>query len=119
MVSFPHLLNNLRLGAFRRREYHDLMNIVGISAVIRNGKTVGLFPHLRGSEKRSFHSFAAKLDHLFPESLLLFMFFPIAYQEEIRVVGLRRIKDIRFPACCPVIQVKYLYLVAFSHCGKN
>jgi len=95
------------------------MNIIGISAVIRNGKTVGLFSHPRGPGKRSFHSFAAKLDHLFPESQLLFMFFPIAHQEEIRIVGLRRLKDIRFPACCPVIQVKYLYLVVFSCCGKN
>jgi hypothetical protein len=112
-MSFSRSLYDLRLGAFKRWDYHDLVNITGISAAVRNSKTVGLFIHRWGSEKRSFKSFTAKLHHLFPNCNIMFMFFPIARQEEIRAVGLRRLKDLRFPGCCPAIQVNFVYLVAF------
>src|SRR2546423_14838514 len=105
----------------RRREYHDLMNIAGISTVIRNGKTAD-FSLSRGAQKSAtFTHLAAKRDHSSLESELLFMFLPHRKPRKgyARVAGLCSFKDISFPACCPVIQAKSFCLLMFLRDGKN
>ena len=90
----------------RRHEYHDLRNISGISAVVRHARTVGLFCHHRDCSPASFKSFAMRMETIFCGSTLIFLYFPINGQEEIRGVGVRWIQNFLFPVNCPVIQVR-------------
>jgi hypothetical protein len=91
--------------ACRRLNYITFSNITGLSAAIRNGKTVGLLSHKKSADNGEYKKFAARLADLFRGSESIFLYFPITEGEKINAVSLRRRHDFGFPFSSPVVQV--------------
>jgi hypothetical protein len=89
---------------FSRYEYHDFRAILGVFGVVRNGRTIGLFCHRERSE-RNFELFSTRLESSYPETPLLFLYFPIGKDEKVQALGIRWIPDSTFLTNSLIIQV--------------
>ena len=85
--------------------YIDLVNITGLSAAVRNGKTVGFFSHGKETSTEDSDAFIDRLNEAFPTSKPILIYFPLTDGENINAVCLRRRAHFNFPASSPVIQV--------------
>ena len=88
-----------------RLDYVTFNNVVGISAAVRNGKTVGLFSHATRSDDEGYSTFRSRLTSYFSGSEPIFIHFPLATGEKINAVAVRRRKNFDIPFSSPVVQV--------------
>lgn len=75
---------------------------MGVSAVVRNRKTIAIFTD---PDTQSYKSFMANLEHIFKNDNLICIFFPLSNQERIDAVSFRRVRGQGLLASCPVVQV--------------
>jgi len=99
---------------FTRYEYHDMRDISGLTGAVLGSRTIGLFCH-RPLSETAFKSFTSGLKRKYPESNLIFLYFPLHQGEKIHAVAVRRIPGVRFPTNHPVIQVSSRIPIRICH----
>ncbi|OAL28685.1 hypothetical protein AYO20_09409 [Fonsecaea nubica] len=103
-IRFSKNVRTSQLDPLARFEYHSLVNIRGISAVVRNSRTIDLFCHQK-TPGVDFALFARRFEDVFPGHRLLFLYFPVAKEENVQIVCLRRLTLFKSPLDMPVLQV--------------